>query len=372
MRPCWESVALLGTNAANAAINLDATDKSKAAATYAEETVTATVSSDATGTFYEVMGGAGNASVLNVFGAIGVGATQDTEVEVKVDLTNMVFGKAVTAGSIALYPAPTAPTVFTPASPQGTNKLLGGGERAVIAGGGAGTSSVTFHISNQETEALLQSDIVYLTVETLGVVKGCGSVTVRAENTVSETSASSTYMDAVCVARGIREVVTPSNPITEVVRSYTDFGLHDARSIAAISADGRTTTLSHDPASRRYADSLGSINIMIRAAYLSADDGMQAQFGDALIADAFQDESDGEDEVAAARRNAGIQFVGMFDELEPSSVYLNDSPECDRPNDATTATPSIYTPPDPDRGITEGQRPYGVLERVAPNARHWS
>ena len=51
------TVALLGTNAAYAVINLDEMDKSDPAVTYAMETITASVEGEDGGTYYTVDGG---------------------------------------------------------------------------------------------------------------------------------------------------------------------------------------------------------------------------------------------------------------------------------------------------------------------------
>ena len=49
-------MAVLGANTANAVINLDATDKSSAAVTYAKETIAATVEGNDGATYYRVDG----------------------------------------------------------------------------------------------------------------------------------------------------------------------------------------------------------------------------------------------------------------------------------------------------------------------------
>jgi hypothetical protein len=200
---------------------------------------------------------------------------------------------------------------------------------------------------------------VYLTVESLGVVRGCGSVTVRAENTVSETASSSDYMDAVCIDRGIREVVKPTNPTTEVARGYTDFGVHGGEpGTVAVDNSGNNDVADVNAGDYRYAASLGSIQITVR--YRNAADGAMANLADVLIDDAFTTDTD-DDAVAGERRNGGIQFVGMFDEVEVNDVYLNSMGECAE-RDTSANAPNLYTPPNPDRGS-----PKGSVRKVSVN-----
>jgi hypothetical protein len=189
---------------------------------------------------------------------------------------------------------------------------------------------------------------------------------VSAENTVSETTASSSYMDAVCIARGIREVVKPNNPTTEVERGYTDFGIH----ALMVDNSGNTDEGVDDLAmgALRYSESLGSIVISVR--HQNAADGTDTTLANVLSPDAFNNRGT-DDLTAAASRNAGIQFVGMFDELEPEEVYLNSMPECAMRDTAEDA-PNLYTPPNPDRGSPKGKVRKVALNELLPDAAQGS
>ena len=85
------TVALLGTNAAYAVIDLDAEDKSDPAATYAKETIIASVKGEDDRTYYRV--DSNTDGVLNVEGEVGVGGTVDSVLIIQYVLEGMVFTK---------------------------------------------------------------------------------------------------------------------------------------------------------------------------------------------------------------------------------------------------------------------------------------
>ena len=137
------TVALMGTNAANAAINLDDTaeNEMKAAVTFAMETVTEEVKSDLAGTYYKVAGRAEAAtvrdvSVLDVVSKVGVGAAQGETLVVTYELSGMVFGEALVSTYLGLRSTATA-----------EDNQLGTGEVVLVTGGGSGESTATFHVS---------------------------------------------------------------------------------------------------------------------------------------------------------------------------------------------------------------------------------
>ena len=78
--------SLFGANAAKAVINLDEADKSSAVATYAMETLKATVEDHDD---YYVVGGDG--ADLNVMGMVGLAGPTGSFVTVRFDLSGMVF-----------------------------------------------------------------------------------------------------------------------------------------------------------------------------------------------------------------------------------------------------------------------------------------
>ena len=85
------TAALLGTNAANAVIDLDATaaNKANAAVTFAKETINATTTGSDGMTYYVVSGGE---SVLNVKAKVGMGGPSNSHLVVDYTFTGMVLG----------------------------------------------------------------------------------------------------------------------------------------------------------------------------------------------------------------------------------------------------------------------------------------
>ena len=100
------TVALLGTNAANAAIDLDADDKS-ATITYAKETLlktnAGTVEGEVDGKTYYVVSdtGADGSDDLNVTGMVGVGGPAGSTVIIEFVFDNMVLTDTAPTLSIA-------------------------------------------------------------------------------------------------------------------------------------------------------------------------------------------------------------------------------------------------------------------------------
>ena len=90
------TAVLLGTNAANARIDLDADDESKPAATYAKELLSKASGRvvEAGGKMYYVVTDAD----LNVSSALGFGTTGDKSVSVEYTFTGAVFASQVPDG----------------------------------------------------------------------------------------------------------------------------------------------------------------------------------------------------------------------------------------------------------------------------------
>ena len=241
------SVALLGTNAANAAINLyaDAEDKEDAAATYAVETVTEEVESDLSGTYYMVSGAAAT-NPLDIRAESGVGAAQDETVIIEINVTGMVFGAALTDDSLRLYE-----------DAEGTTDQLDGPERVLRRGGGEGEAMAIYHISNGDG-TISQDNVLDLDVESMGVSMSGGSVTVEVRHELDdeEDAVSSSYTNAVRLESGVDEDSTPVDAMTYVARMYSDFGHVDPDA---------------DPLVISYLDNLGSF--MIGVQHLNAADG---------------------------------------------------------------------------------------------------
>ena len=292
------TVALLGTNAANAAINLDASAETemKAAVTFAMETITAEVESDMAGTFYQVRGRAVDNegdSQLDVESASGVGAAQDETLIIEYTLDGMVFGDALSDGSIELRARDEDGDLID------TDQLMQAGERVLRRGGGVGESTAVFHISNGDG-TISQAGVLLLRIPTAGVSMEGGSimVSVRHELDDDDDAETASRMGAVQLGRGIDEDAEPNSPMTFVARVYRDFGLTEP------DAEGDQESI--------YVDTVGSLVIGVTMGYLNAQDGMPLMLEDMI-------DEDGE--------MTRVEFSGMFGFAE--DVYLASTDGCE-------------------------------------------
>ena len=293
------TVALLGTNAANAAINLD--DEKMTAVTFAQETVTGMVGDD--GNYYEVNGGSDDdntGTTLDVRGAIGIGATQDTEMVVTYTLQRMVFGTALTSDSIELHAADAnQPDGFA------TEDILMGdtGQRALISGGAVGDMEAVFHVSVQMAP-IAMDDVLILHVRSLGVMPGGGTVEVTVRNTVDDMVAMGKGTGMVMFDTGVKETSNDMDAMTFVVDNYMNFG-----------RDSDDAEI--------YIDHVG--NFMVGTQHFDATDGALATLLDVFGADAFSTTRE------TALENASITFddtwFGFADE-----AWLDDM-ACDETSD---------------------------------------
>jgi len=299
------SVALLGTNAANASVNLDMLDKSDPAATFAQETVTMEVDSDVGGTYYQVSD-SGAVTVLDIHGEIGVGSAQDETIIITYTLTGMVWGADLSAASLLLFPADTEVDAALPTG----NTAAGAGETALVTGGMEGENTAVFHLSENDEATIAQDQILYLDVASLGVSTGGGSVNVHVRHEQGEES-SSGYTNAVTLARGVREIASAMNPVTEVVRGYQDFGLHDA--------DGNATT----PDVPQYRATVGSFRIGVQ--HRNAADGAVATMENVFGATAIGAVGTAT-ERTAAMADAMVQFEGSMGFAD--HVWLDTTMSC--------------------------------------------
>ena len=155
------TVALLGTNAANAVIDIDAETKTDAAATYANETLTTMVDDAANSAYYVITDAGTNLNIQFSLGNAGAGGRAGDVIHITVTLEGMIFNTALADGSLAGTPIENA------------DRLSGGmkGDNMVsyIADGASGIDNTT---------------AVTLTVADLGIMPGgSGSVMVAITNT---------------------------------------------------------------------------------------------------------------------------------------------------------------------------------------------
>lgn len=201
------TVALLGTNAANAAMNLDADEADGYTATFAQETVTE--ATDDAMMYYKVSDtdGGDDSAALDVMSAVGVGAAQDETLIVTYTLTGMVFGADLMSDSLTL------------------GDKIGEGERVLTTGGMADDTEAVFHMSNGDGD-IEQTDVMMLNIDMLGVMASGGmiSVSVRHELNTSGQGTSPDNMGMVMFDSGVVHTNNGRNAMTFVVDSYLNFG----------------------------------------------------------------------------------------------------------------------------------------------------
>ena len=245
--------AVLGTNAANAQINLD-TDTM--GLTYAMETVLSTDALDVDGAkYYEV--GTDNGSDDAVVVMVGVASTSTSDrVLVQFDLTGLVFRKALTSGSLTVGGTVEDESV----------SLLGGGD----AKSNTALFSVTGASYDKITPITLAADY------NIGTA-GMGTITMTATNVdlasllgadnpaVMNTAS---YSGAIKLGKALKETVAPTNPLTTVDSSFQMF--------AAIPPGTATTSVA----------TVGSFTVgLVDSPPLDADTGIAVPDLAAIVAD---------------------------------------------------------------------------------------
>jgi hypothetical protein len=299
------AVALLGTNAANAVINLDDADADAATVTFAQETVDDTVEGT-DGRMYYVVNGA--ASELDVAAEVQLAGAQDTTFIVTYMLTDMVFNVDLEDESIALSES------------NGTAKATGAGSRVLRSGGEMGDDTAEFEISAQET-TFSRDDVLTLTVGSFGVRMGGGTVSVTIKDKVDgRQEESETGM--VKLATGVKETSNAVNANTFVARNYTDFGLD-----------------SMQPPMPVYMDDVGSF--MVESQHLDASDGTAATLND-VYGDAFDEDR------PTALENATITFDDMWFGFA-ESAWLDDA-TC-----GNSSGPAVWGPEDAEDDDSENE-----------------
>ena len=209
------TAALLGTNAANALIDLDATTKSTVA-TYAKETlVTAVTASDEADTtkYYKVDGGG---SLLNVKGEVGVGGTVGSVLIVQYTFSGMVLT------------ALSAPVLTINPSGDTCGDTVTGGQGATLREKGeAGDNRVSFILtriaSNQGLDALacLQLEEIAVSTEMAGSVRMDVS-----DNLPLPAKHDEDYPAAVRVeSDSLREIAEANNTLAAVAVGFKSFNL---------------------------------------------------------------------------------------------------------------------------------------------------
>ena len=192
--------SLFGANAAKAVINLDATDRSSAVATYATETLV-----EGDDGYSVVMGGSGG--LLDVMGKVGLGGPSGTYVTVRFELSGMVFSEAVTAGTAG--DLDIAPGSYDVSS--------------IRSGGDEGDAHVSFIVPRDGPTSA--TDVVTLDIMRLGVKPGVpGSVTMIVTDSVGPEMETTSYLNAVQTIRALDETPMAVNLEATVKERFKSFG----------------------------------------------------------------------------------------------------------------------------------------------------
>ena len=188
--------SLFGANAAKAVIDLDAEDKSSAAATYATETLATAVEDH--GDYYVVED---DGTDLNVTGMVGLGGPQNSFVTVRFDLTGMVFN-------------------MTPSL-----NIIDHQDASRRSGGNAGDDFVSF-IASRGSANRDGTQIATLTVADFGVKPGVnGSVMMTVTDSLGDDAMhTAKYDGAVRTRRALQETAMPMDLQATVEQRFQSFG----------------------------------------------------------------------------------------------------------------------------------------------------
>ena len=179
------TAALLGTNAANAIINLDLTDKSKAAATYASETLT--LHSDG---YYVLSGNTAidDTAALDVTGKINLAGTDGSTLVVRFDFDGMVLSEAAEDGDLTI---------------DGHDSI------SIRTGGAVEDDHVVFSASRTATAT--RDSLVRLDLAHIGLMPGSfGSVKMTVTDLLGPDAPTSEWIGAVRAATALDEEAKPA------------------------------------------------------------------------------------------------------------------------------------------------------------------
>ena len=218
------TAALLGTNAANAVLNLD-TDED--AAIYARETLVTEVEGKDGNTYYEVIDSAAN---HNVTAALGLEKDSDDTLVITYQLTNMVFGENLTDDS-----------------------LTGVAGTSLASKGKMGDSSAIFRVSGTADQTA--ADVLTLNIGSLGVSPdSSGSIVMTVKNITlaevlpnpADAEHKADFSGAVAVVRGLQEEATPMDVTATVEHQFKSFDGASTASLGTFmvssSADARAAS----------------------------------------------------------------------------------------------------------------------------------
>ena len=312
------TAALLGTNAANAVIDLSAEAAMKVdpAVTYAKETLKTKVDDDSM--YYVIDGGADMLDVTAMLGLAG-GGDDDDDLIITVELDGMVFTTASLDGATLRVGSATAVSES--------------------AGGDKEDTSVTFAAKRGGGND--KDTVVTLEIEDLGITSdGPGGITMTITNVQqrqlltgivdSPGANTASYPGAIAVDDGIKETPTPKSPLALVSDGFKSFGMKNGPAPAA--------------ADRDLSETVGSFAIALSATdLLSAVDGSTVSTVDDLV-------DVGTDGEAVMDGASSVTFTGDFSFA--AMVWLDSDAMCDMqtatadllkrdPDDATMVTDTM-------------------------------
>ena len=191
-------MALLGTNAANAVINLD---DNMGAVIYAQETITSSLEGIDGATYYEVDGG-GNE--LDVVAMLGFGTVQGASLVVRYDFTGMIL----TADSVTA-------TALTINATGGTSTLRQGGK--------AKDDYVVFLVTGFEG-AVADTVVLTLALEDIAISAGGGSIAMHVSDDLSIPAENMASLSgAVTMASALKPAKMPVDPVALVSEKFLEF-----------------------------------------------------------------------------------------------------------------------------------------------------
>ena len=284
------TVALLGTNAANAGIDLDADSKRDAVVTYAMETVTESVTGEDGGMYYMVSNAENS---MDTYGEVGVGGVSGTVRTINFTLNGMVF-TSTSNPQLVGGADETAVTSEACTDPAGDGSNLANKR----AGGGKGQNMVSFILTG--TLAPNSDDHVCLLFDNIAVSADGGGISMRVmDNLPSPVMHDESHMGAVAFDTGlmIGEDVSKFDATASVAKRYMEFVPRDAVVVDTV------TTMPAVTASR--ANMGGNISVSVNTKAFNAQtdlvlDANTAAAGTELIfalgADEVNGGSDGIDE----------------------------------------------------------------------------
>jgi hypothetical protein len=296
------TVALLGTNAANAQIDFD--DRSTAV-TYAMETLTSTIDKEDNRSYYVVTAaGGGNADALNLTAEQGVGGKEDDKMVVTISLDGLRFAST---SALMLDSASSAVNA----------------NQSAVSGGTTGTDVAVFTFDH-DSQATTPESMINVSLQAIGVdVNGTGSMTLTVRNkTLAEdlegipnTEGAATHTitlaGAVKVASALKENADPMSPTATVEHKFLSF---DGNPLAT----------------------LGSLMISANEMYLDAADSGTVTLAD-LIDDGAPTNNDPPDANDPEEDGSSVIFTGDFSFA--SMVTLDDDATCDDAVPDGTGTP---------------------------------